>query len=269
MGTCKPILILNISSRKCPGLWERSSMNKFRLLKADEIECRIAQVKSNGICLLLYKTARTDANLLDETVGEEMWENDFKLIDGVLYGGIGIHRLVSDIDGKVTDKVVWKWDAGTESYTEAEKGRASDAFKRAGFKWGIGRELYTAPFIWLGSDKAKITEGKCYDKFEVDEIGYNEKEEISRLKIINSKTRVVVFNWEFQPMETFSGEDKITALKVKSLITTCEEDGIPIEFILKKCKLEKIEDMREEQFANVIGGWEKVKAQYKDERKNS
>ena len=260
MGTCKPILILNISSRKCPGLWERSSMNKFRLLKADEIECRIAQVKSNGISLLLYKTARTDANLLDETVGVWDWQNDFKLIDGVLYGGIGI---------RTQDGYVWKWDAGTESYTEAEKGRASDAFKRAGFKWGIGRELYTAPFIWLGSDKAKITEGKCYDKFEVDEIGYNEKEEISRLKIINSKTRVVVFNWEFQPMESFSGEDKITALKVKSLITTCEEDGIPIEFILKKCKLEKIEDMREEQFANVIGGWEKVKAQYKDERKNS
>ena len=260
MGTCKPILILNISSRKCPGLWERSSMNKFRLLKADEIECRIAQVKSSGISLLLYKTARTDANLLDETVGVWDWQNDFKLIDGVLYGGIGI---------RTQDGYVWKWDAGTESYTEAEKGRASDAFKRAGFKWGIGRELYTAPFIWLGSDKAKITEGKCYDKFEVDEIGYNEKEEISRLKIINSKTRVVVFNWEFQPMESFSGEDKITALKVKSLITTCEEDGIPIEFILKKCKLEKIEDMREEQFANVIGGWEKVKAQYKDERKNS
>ena len=265
MGTCKPILILNISSRKCPGLWERSSMNKFRLLKADEIECRIARVKPNGVSLLLYKTARTDANLLDEIVGEKNWQNDFKIIGDVLYGGIGIREncMVSD------SPWIWKWDAGTESYTEAEKGRASDAFKRAGFKWGIGRELYTAPFIWIGSDKAKITEGKCFDEFEVEEIGYNEKEEISRLKIINSKTRVVVFNWEFQPMESFSGEDKITALKVKSLTSTCKEDGIPIEFILKKCKLEKIEDMREEQFANVIGGWEKVKAQYKDERKNS
>lgn len=260
MGTCKPILILNISSRKCPGLWERSNMNKFRLLKADEIECRIAQVKSSGISLLLYKTARTDANLLDETVGVFDWQNDFKVIDGVLYGGIGI---------RTSEGYMWKWDAGTESNTEAEKGRASDAFKRAGFKWGIGRELYTAPSIWLGSDKAKITEGKCFDKFEVEDIGYNEKEEISRLKIINSKTRVVVFNWELEKMESFSGEDKISALKIKSLKSTCKEDGIPIEFILKKCKLEKIEDMREEQFANVIGGWEKVKAQYNDERNNS
>lgn len=245
-------------------------MNKFRLLKADEIECRIAQVKPQGLSLLLYKTARTDANLLDETVGEEMWENDFKIVDGVLYGGIGIHRLVSDIDGKVTDKVIWKWDAGTESYTEAEKGRASDAFKRAGFKWGIGRELYTAPFIWIGSDKAKIENGKCSEKFEVAEIGYNGKEEISRLKIINSKTRVVVFNWGSadKPTETFSGEDKITAVKVKTIKEMCKRDGIPVGFITTSCKLEKLEDMREEQFLNVTTGWENVKAQY-NERKDS
>ena len=247
-------------------------MNKFRLLKADEIECRIAQIKNNGIALLLYKTARTDANLLDETVGEEMWENDFKIIDGVLYGGIGIHRLVYDIDGKVTDKVIWKWDAGTESNTEAEKGRASDAFKRAGFKWGIGRELYSAPFIWISSDKCKIESGKCYEKFEVAYIEYDQNNDISALSIINSKSRVEVFKWESKnkPTEVYSGgEEKISALKVKSLKNTCKDDGIPIEFILKKCKIEKLEDMREEQFANVVGGWENVKAQYKDERNNS
>lgn len=243
-------------------------MNKFRLLKADEIECRISTVRPQGISLLLYKTARTDANLLDETIGDEMWENDFKLIDGVLFGGIGIHKLISDLDGKVTDKVIWKWDAGTESNTEAEKGRASDAFKRAGFKWGIGRELYTAPFIWLGSDKANISENKCYDKFEVSEIEYNKKEEICRLKIINSKTRVVVFNWELQEKESFFGNEKISALKVKSLTATCKDDNIPIEFILKKCKIAKLEDMREEQFVNVINGWENVKVQYNNERKD-
>ena len=234
-------------------------MNQFRLLKADEIECRIAMVKPQGVSLLLYKTARTDANLLDETIGVFDWQNDFKLIDGVLYGGIGI---------KSRDEYVWKWDAGTESNTEAEKGRASDAFKRAGFKWGIGRELYTAPFIWIGSDKAKIENGKCSDKFEVAEISYNKNEEISRLKIINSKTRVVVFNWELQEMESFSGEDKISALKVKSLKATCKDDGIPVEFILKKCKIAKLEDMREEQFVNVINGWENVKVQYNNERKD-
>ena len=233
-------------------------MNEFRLLKADEIECRIATVKSQGISLLLYKTARTDANLLDEKVGVWDWQNDFKIIDGVLYGGIGI---------KTADGYVWKWDAGTESNTEAEKGRASDAFKRAGFKWGIGRELYTAPFIWLGSDKANISEGKCYDKFEVAEIGYNDKEEISRLKIINSKTRVVVFNWQLSEKETFSGEEKIDATKVKALKASCKDSNIPVEFICEKCKVKKLEDLREEQFVNIVSNWEKVKAQY--ERKDS
>ena len=126
-------------------------MNKYRLLRADEIECRISSISEKGLTLLLYKTARTDANLLDETVGSENWENDFKVVDGVLYGGIGIY------DSHM-DRWVWKWDAGTESMTDAEKGRASDAFKRAGFKHGIGRELYTAPFIW------KIGRASCRER---------------------------------------------------------------------------------------------------------
>ena len=106
-------------------------MKKFRLLRADEIECRVQKCGEKGVSLLLYKTARTDADLLDETVGAENWENGFKLVDGVLYGGIGVNY---------GNGLVWKWDAGTESNTEAEKGRASDAYKRAGFKHGIGRE---------------------------------------------------------------------------------------------------------------------------------
>ena len=154
-------------------------MNMFRLLRADEIECRIAQISKSGkgLSLLLYKTARTDANILDETVGPENWENDFKLVDGVLYGGIGI-----DYGGKI----VWKWDAGTESNTEAEKGRASDAFKRAGFKHGIGRELYTAPFIWIKDANIEERNGKyfCNDRFEVGAIEYDDKENISGLIIL-------------------------------------------------------------------------------------
>lgn len=165
-------------------------MNKFRLLKADEIECRIASISEKGLSLLLYKTARTDANILDETVGSENWANDFKVVDGVLYGEISIY------DPQL-DRWVSKWDAGTESNTEAEKGRASDAFKRAGFKWGIGRELYTAPFIWITPDKCTIEDRKgkkvCYDNFRVVEIGYNEKGEINKLTIANDKRGVDVF----------------------------------------------------------------------------
>lgn len=171
-------------------------MNRFRLLKADEIECRISQIKENGLTLLLYKTARTDANLLDETVGEDNWMNDFKLVDGVLYGGIGVNYEKTGGDGFFC----WKWDAGVESNTEAEKGRASDAFKRAGFKHGIGRELYTAPFVWIDSAKCNIKKndkGKlvCYDTFSVEKIAYNDKQEISGLAIRNVKTRKRVFAW--------------------------------------------------------------------------
>ena len=160
-------------------------MEKFRLLRADEIECRISLIKETGLALLLYKTARTDANLLDETVGPENWENDFKVINNVLYGGIGI---------RFEDREIWKWDAGTESNTEAEKGRASDAFKRAGFKWGIGRELYSAPFIWIPASECEIKNNKCYDRFEVSEIGYNEKNEICKLSITNATRRKTVFS---------------------------------------------------------------------------
>jgi len=166
-------------------------MNKFRLLKADEIECRIAQIKEKGLSLLLYKTARTDANLLDEVYGPAFWQNDFKVVDGVLYGGIGVLE--------ETGQWIWKWDAGTESNTEAEKGRASDAFKRAGFKWGIGRELYTAPFIWIPATECSITGNKCYDGFEVTEIGYNEKGEINSLTVKNVKRGTIAFKMGSKP----------------------------------------------------------------------
>ena len=116
----------------------------FRNLNADEIEVKVKQVKQNGLVCLLYKTARTDMDLLDETVGPGNWENDYKEIKGNLYAGIGI-RLAEGGD------LVWKWDCGIESRQDDEgnekKGEASDAFKRAGFRWGIGRALYSSPFI--------------------------------------------------------------------------------------------------------------------------
>lgn len=156
-------------------------MKQFRLLKKDEIECRVSRISEKGVVLLLYKTARTDADLLDETVGPFSWQNDFKLVDGVLYGGIGIYK-------KSSGEFVWKWDAGTESNTEAEKGRASDAFKRAGFKWGIGRELYSAPFTFIPAGKCNIKKSdsgrlSCFDEFEVGAIDYDDQERICYLVI--------------------------------------------------------------------------------------
>lgn len=158
----------------------------FRTLNANEIECRVATIKKNGLSLLLYKDARCDMKLLDETVGAFNWQREHKLIGDVMYCGISIKH-----DGEW----VTKWDAGTESYTEKEKGQASDSFKRAGFNWGIGRELYTSPFIWITpkNDKEFRENGNkvtTYSKFSVSEIKYDEDRNITHLVIIDQDGQV-------------------------------------------------------------------------------
>lgn len=148
---------------------------QFRKLRADEVEVRVGTVKKDGsgMSLLLYKDARCDMNILDETVGAFNWMRDHKELKGNIYCGVSI---------KNADEWVTKWDCGSESNTEAEKGEASDSFKRACFNWGIGRELYTAPFIWVkGYDK--------FEKFKVGSIDY-EGNKISTLTIYDSKGNV-------------------------------------------------------------------------------
>lgn len=127
----------------------------MRALRPDEIEVRVGQVFEKGVSMLLYKTARTDMAILDELYGSMNWQKDYKEVKGNLYCGIAVWD-------EVKGEWVWKWDCGTESNTEKEKGEASDAFKRAGFNvaGGIGRELYTAPFIWLQVATDPIGNGK-------------------------------------------------------------------------------------------------------------
>lgn len=157
-------------------------MREFRTLTAQEIECRISEIDKQGrfLRLLLYKTARTDAAMLDEKYGPMNWCNDYREINGKMYCGIAVRDTG-------TDSWVWKWNVGTESNMDPEKGQASDAMKRAGFVWGIGTELYSAPDIKVPGEKCSIKDyggkKKCYDKFEVEKIAYNEKEEICGLSI--------------------------------------------------------------------------------------
>lgn len=115
-------------------------MNGFRYLHADEVEARVSTITDKGLSLLLYKDARCDMNILDETVGPMRWQRS--------HCRDNANCIVSIWDD---EKKQWisKEDTGTESFTEKEKGLASDSFKRACFNWGIGRELYTAPFIWV------------------------------------------------------------------------------------------------------------------------
>lgn len=180
---------------------------KIRKLTAQEIECRVATVTAKGCSLLLYKTARVDRAILDELFGD-LWQNDFKLIDGKMYGGIGIYN-------KELQQWLWRWDCGTESNTEAEKGQASDCFKRAGFKWGIGIELYSAPFIWLNIETEKNINGKYqlknkYAKFTVKSIDYDSNGTISDLLITDNANKVV---YKFPPDKTIKRDPDIDIIE--------------------------------------------------------
>lgn len=150
-------------------------MKEIPLLAASDIECRIQQITNKGAVLLLYKTARVDMRILDEVYGSMNWQRHHEVINNNLFCTISVWD---------SEKSQWvsKQDVGTESNAEAEKGQASDAFKRAGFAWGIGRELYDAPFIFIQAPIDK------YDRFTVKEINYDkEKREFTSLVIVDKK----------------------------------------------------------------------------------
>ena len=163
---------------------------KFRTLKADEIDVRVGMVRQNGMSLLLYKDARCDMNILDETVGSMNWKREHTRENA--------NCIVSIWDG---EKQQWvsKEDTGAVSFTEKEKGLASDSFKRACVNWGIGRELYTAPFIWIKAEEIEIRQnGSKYisnERFSVEKIAYDEAKNIIGLSIINGKGKRV-FVWQ-------------------------------------------------------------------------
>lgn len=169
---------------------------RFRPLREDEIEVRVGRVfdSGSGVELLLYKTSRTDMCILDETVGNENWQCEFYEQKGTLFCKVGI--LCDCRDGR--SEWVWKDNAGSPSNMEAQKGEASDALKRAGSTWGIGRELYTAPRIFVYADKCKsLMQGKngkmqCYDHFSVAKIKVVDGR-IVGLAIRNDDTGRVVF----------------------------------------------------------------------------
>jgi len=112
-----------------------------RPLDISDVDFRVQSINNGGYATILaYKDARVDMNRLDEVCGIGYWKRDFREIGGKLYCGVAIYN-------KEISEWVWKWDVGTESMTEATKGLASDAFKRACFNLGIGRELYDYPVI--------------------------------------------------------------------------------------------------------------------------
>lgn len=153
----------------------------MRTLYSNEIECRIGTQTSSGVSLLLYKDARVDMRILDEEYGALNWQRRHEVVNGNLFCTIEVWD---------KDKNTWvaKQDVGTESFAEKEKGEASDAFKRAGFNWGVGRELYSAPFIWVNISADEFdNKGRVKTRFFCKEIGYNENREINHLVITDNK----------------------------------------------------------------------------------
>lgn len=225
----------------------------IRLLNANEIECRVQSVKKTktgvGCILLLYKDARVDMKLLDETYGSTNWQRTHEVINGNLFCNIEIW----DVEKK---QWVRKQDVGTESYTEKEKGQASDSFKRAGFNWGIGRELYTAPFIWVDLKDGEYYEkdGKTYISprvtFKVKYIDYNADREIIALQIIDNKNTIrYEIGKSGPPQEPPKTIDNTKAQVVYDLLDKTKAD---VPAFLKYYKVSKVEDMTVEIWTKAV-----------------
>lgn len=210
-------------------------MKKIRELRADEIEARVGIVRRTGVSLLLYKDARCDMNILDEVFGITGWKRHHELINGALFCTVSIR----DENGEW----ISKQDVGVESYTEAVKGAASDSFKRACFNIGIGRELYTAPFIWIPSDKVTIVEDngklKVKDSFHVSYISYDEGGKVIKsLEIRNQKKEIVCqFNMENKVPKQASqpaNKNQLSDYHMKRLYEEMQRTGVTEQKIVER-----------------------------------
>lgn len=227
----------------------------FRTLRASEIDCRISTASQKGVSLLLYKDARVDQNILDETVGPMNWQRS--------HSRDNANCTVSLWD---EEKQQWiaKEDTGTESNTEKEKGLASDSFKRACFNWGIGRELYTAPFIWIAAGDCKVVESgrtdkygnpvfTCYDKFEVSRIAYDTDRNIIDLVIVDKKGKTVfsinrVDENGNKPDDPPMLEEKY----VNALFLELKRTGVGLKGLLQTYNVADIHELRFEQWKSAM-----------------
>lgn len=224
-----------------------SMMLRFRDLTAEDVECRVNTVTETGCSLLLYKDSRCDMNILDETVGCLNWQRS--------HSRENANCTVSIWDD---DKKQWisKEDTGTESYTEKEKGLASDSFKRACFNWGIGRELYTAPFIWITNVKIETRNGKptTKERFYVRNMSVVNKR-ITYLVIVNKKGDVVFTSGSIPEQKN---EDVKLASKaqINAIHTLCDKHGVDLDKVYELNQL-KEQEMTAEQAAVLLKSFQR------------
>ena len=221
---------------------------RIRALRADEIECRIGTISEKGLSLLLYKDARADMRILDETFGCLGWKRTHQSIDGNLYCTVELWD---------SEKKEWisKQDVGTVSYTEKEKGQASDSFKRACVTVGIGRELYSAPFIWVSAQKCNIQRKNdkwiCYDKFAVTDISYSESREITGLTIVNQDSGEVVYSM-FPNAKRHSSQ-------FNEFYFELDRTGVSLDTVLSRYGVNSLEEMSPDMLNKALNSLRKTK----------
>ena len=221
---------------------------RIRALRADEIECRIGTISEKGLSLLLYKDARADMRILDETFGCLGWKRTHQSIDGNLYCTVELWD---------SEKKEWisKQDVGTVSYTEKEKGQASDSFKRACVTVGIGRELYSAPFIWVSAQKCNIQRKNdkwiCYDKFAVTDISYSESREITGLTIVNQDSGEVVYS--------MFPNAKRHNTQFSEFYFELDRTGVSLDTVLSRYGVNSLEEMSPDMLNKALNSLRKTK----------
>ena len=242
-----------------------NSAGFVRLLRADEIECRVSVINERGLSLLLFKDARVDQKILDETFTPFGWRRTDQSIDGNLYCTV-------EIWDKEKQQWISKQDVGTVSYSEKEKGQASDSFKRTCFNWGIGRELYTAPFIWISAENVSIKpKGDRYttsEHFLVRAIDYNEEREISYLMIVNGKGKKVFEMGKprkadgKKPVPASNediGANIITEIQRAALEKELKRTGVLMEAVLGRYNIQSLEEMTEDVYTKALAGLKRTK----------
>lgn len=226
---------------------------EFRTLNANEIECRVGNTikdtqnkdKVKAFYLLLYKNARVDQIILDETVGQFNWKCNYYQVKNTMVCSVSIWN---------DERKEWvsKDNGGDDDFnTEQVKAELSDSFKRACFNWGIGRELYYSPKIYIEC-KDKNTEKARYS---VKVIEYDDKKRIKRLAIVNNETKQVVYSYGYKENVAQNGENATKnenepqVQEPKGSITT--HDKTLIQSYVEKLPTEK----GKENFFNWLDKW--------------
>lgn len=264
-------------------------MAGIRVLKAEEIECRIGTINEKGLSLLLFKDARVDQKLLDETFTPMGWRRSHCEIGGNLYCTVSVWD---------DEKRQWidKQDVGVMGREEKEKSQASDSFKRACFNWGIGRELYTAPFIWIGAERVPISAkqagngGTKYytnERFRVASIDYTEEREIRALSIEDSKSHIVYMysTQKFgelpkaqerqqektaeiqgrQRKETAEAQERrperagLGTRQINALQREMERTGVALQTVLGRYQIQDVGQMTPQMYKDAITGLKRSK----------